>query len=131
MIVVAKETVEGLSAAHYLLRQHACGLAGKSRLVGLVTVAVSDRRPVKEISRLLGVVQSLAPAHWKVGWNKHYASYPIKDLASWSPFDEPVDKKKAKKLPVTEQVPVLVIEMCQKIMADIKAMMILMEEKND
>ena len=128
VIVVAKETVEGLSAAHYLLRQHACGLAGGSRLVGLVTVAVSDRRPVKEISRLLEVVQSLAPAHWKVGWNKHYASYPIKDLASWSPFDEPVDVKKAKKMPITAHVPVPVIDMCQKIMVDITAMIAIKEE---
>lgn len=130
VLVVTKETVEGLSAAHYLLRQYACGLAGKSRLVGLVTVAASSRKPAKEISRLLDVIQSLAPAHWQVAWNENLAAHSIKDLASWSP-EETVDKKKAKKLPVTEQVPVPVIEMCQKIMADVKTMMFVKEEKND
>lgn len=129
VVVVCRETVEGLSAAHYLLRQYACGMAGKARLVGLLTVAVSARKPAKEIRRLLDVVQSLAPVHWQVGWNNDLAAHPIKDLASWSP-GEVFDVKKVKRLPVTMHVPVPVIEMCQQIMADIKTMIELEEEES-
>ncbi|QIS13947.1 hypothetical protein F5544_30520 [Nocardia arthritidis] len=75
----------GITAAHDLLRQHACGLAGPSTVLGLVTVAARPGRLQSDIRRYRSVVAGLVEHSWRVNWHNEWLVTPIKDLPEWNP----------------------------------------------
>ncbi|WP_342760386.1 DUF6668 family protein [Nocardia arthritidis] len=85
VVVVARETIVGITAAHDLLRQHACGLAGPSTVLGLVTVAARPGRLQSDIRRYRSVVAGLVEHSWRVNWHNEWLVTPIKDLPEWNP----------------------------------------------
>ncbi|MFC9999622.1 hypothetical protein [Nocardia sp. NPDC127526] len=93
VVVVAKETIEGLTRAHDLLRQWHCGMAGKrAHLLGLITVAHSPGKIPPVVDRYLQVIEVAAPAVWRVGWRSDWPTTRIADLPVWTPDDEPPAK---------------------------------------
>ncbi len=80
MVLVARETVTGLAAADALLRQHYAGLAGASRIVGLVTVAARPGRTSAVIRRDLTLYSSLVERWWRVRWHEPFIQQPLSAL---------------------------------------------------
>ncbi|MFF0494338.1 hypothetical protein ACFYTQ_35420 [Nocardia sp. NPDC004068] len=90
VVIVARETIEGLSRAHDLLRQFHCGLAGRNTvLLGLITSAHQGGRQPKPIRRYLEVIWDLVPesGRWRVEWQGDWPLTEIKDLPTWTPGD--------------------------------------------
>ncbi|MGV9638097.1 hypothetical protein ACWDO0_28305 [Nocardia rhamnosiphila] len=88
--VVARETIEGLSRAHDLLRQFHCGLTGPATvLVGLITCAHRPGRPPRAIRRYLDVLGDLVPdsCRWRVEWQDGWPLTEISHLPTWTPGD--------------------------------------------
>ncbi|MEV0766524.1 hypothetical protein [Nocardia sp. NPDC050435] len=86
VVVVARETVDGLARAHDLLRQWHCGQAGhRAHLLGLVTCAHQPKTAPKPITRYLEVIETLAPARWRIGWQADWPITQLEDLPTWTP----------------------------------------------
>lgn len=92
VVLVARETIEGLTRAHDLLRQYHCGQAGPGRviLIGLITVAYQPGTMPAAIRRYRNVVADLVPAEalWRVTWQRGWPVSPLSDLPVWVPGDE-------------------------------------------
>ncbi|MET9490033.1 hypothetical protein [Nocardia sp. NPDC006630] len=92
VLVVARETIEGLTRAHDVLRQYHCGQAGPGRaiLLGLVTVAAQPGRVPAPIRRYKGVIADLVPAGamFRLGWHSSWPLTSIRDLPVWQPGEE-------------------------------------------
>ena len=87
VVIVARETSDGLKAAHELIREHHdLGLA--SELLGLITVASSHRLD-KRVRQYRDVVTAPAsvPAHWPIGWQPFLVSAAMGSLPHWHPLD--------------------------------------------
>ncbi|AEF43100.1 hypothetical protein [Hoyosella subflava] len=85
VVVVARETIASLKAAHALLMQHqsenlAC------RPLGVITVSASreDTKPVRQYRE---VVRAAAPAHWAIGHHPGLISAGPDSLPSWRAKD--------------------------------------------
>ncbi len=90
VVVVARETIEGLGRAHDLLRQFHCGLTGHNTvLAGLITCAHRPGRPPRAIRRYLDVLGDLVPeaCRWRVDWQDDWPLTDIGQLPTWSPGD--------------------------------------------
>lgn len=88
--VVARETIDGLSHAHDLLRQFHCGLTGHNTvLVGLITCAHRPGKPPRAIRRYLDVLGDLVPdaCRWRIGWQDDWPLTDISHLPIWTPGD--------------------------------------------
>jgi hypothetical protein len=96
VVLVARETIVGLTRAHDLLRQHRAGLAGPSEVLGLITVAARPGRMPAEIRRYRDVVASLAGPVWQVPWYEEWTLVEPEQLPVWSPSDPPPQQKKRK-----------------------------------
>jgi hypothetical protein len=103
VVLIARETIGGLTHAHDLLRQHLAGLAGPSELIGLVTVAARPGRVPPEIRRYRDVVASLTQQVWKVNWHEEWTLVEPEKLPVWSPGDEPVAHRR--RLDALEEIP--------------------------
>ncbi|WP_327146836.1 hypothetical protein [Nocardia sp. NBC_01327] len=92
VVVIARETIEGLTRAHDVLRQYHCGQAGPGRaiLVGLITVAAQPGRVPAPIRRYKGVIADLVPegALLRLGWQPAWPLTSIRDLPVWQPGEE-------------------------------------------
>nr|WP_147403893.1 hypothetical protein [Nocardia panacis] len=88
VVLVARETVAGLAAADALLRQHHAGLAGASRVVGLVTVAARPGRTSAVIRRDLTLYSSLVDRWWRIGWHEPFIQQPLDALPRGGVEDE-------------------------------------------
>jgi hypothetical protein len=95
VLIVARETAVGLAGADVLLRQHHAGLAGKSLLVGLVTVAARPGRMPAQIRRDRQLYAGLAPHCWRIGWHEEWMLTGHDQLPVWTP-DEPVPDRPAR-----------------------------------
>ncbi|WP_342213249.1 hypothetical protein, partial [Nocardia wallacei] len=102
VVLVARETIAGLTRAHDLLRQHRAGLAGPSEVLGLITVAARPGRMPAEIRRYRDVVGSLAGRMWQVPWHEEWMLVEPDQLPVWSPSDPPPQQKKRKLDPLQE-----------------------------
>ncbi|KZM74519.1 hypothetical protein [Nocardia terpenica] len=102
VVLVARETIAGLTRAHDLLRQYHAGLAGRSRVLGLITVAARPGRIPVEIRRYRDVVGSLAGQVWQVPWYEEWTLVEPDQLPVWSPGDPPPQQKKRKLDPLRE-----------------------------
>ena len=85
VVLVARETIAGLTRAHDLLRQHHSGFAGPSQVLGLVTVAARPGRMAPEIRRYREVVGSLAGQLWQVPWYEEWTLVEPEKLPVWTP----------------------------------------------
>ncbi len=104
VVLVARETISGLTHAHDLLRQHHAGLAGPGAVLGLVTVAARPGRIPAEIRRYRDVVGSLAGKVWQLPWYEEWTLVEAEQLPVWSPGDPPPVQKK-RKLDLLHEVP--------------------------
>lgn len=96
VLLVARETIAGLTHAHDLLRQHRAGLAGRCEVLGLVTVAARPGRIPAEIRRYRQVVGSLAGCVWQLPWYEDWTLVEVEHLPVWSPADPPPQQGKRK-----------------------------------
>jgi len=96
VVLVARETISGLTRAHDLLRQHHAGLAGSCEVLGMVTVAARPGRIPVEIRRYRDVVGSLAGAVWQLPWYEEWTLVEPDQLPVWSPSDPPPQQRKRK-----------------------------------
>ncbi|MGX1779249.1 hypothetical protein ACWIGW_44580 [Nocardia brasiliensis] len=93
VLVVARETLDGLGRAHDLLRQWHCGGAGnRAHLLGLVTCAHQPGHMPTQIKRYLQVVEMLAPHRWRLDWHPDWPVTQLEDLPVWRPEDAPPAK---------------------------------------
>jgi len=104
VVLVARETISGLTRAHDLLRQHHAGLAGECEVLGLVTVAARPGRIPVEIRRYRDVVGSLAGVVWQLPWYEEWTLVEPDQLPVWSPSDPPPQQRK-RKVDVLADVP--------------------------
>lgn len=103
-VLVARETIEGLRAAHEAIIAH--GDTGmQCELLGLITVAASDR-PAKPVRQYLDVVRASVPAHWPIAHHRFLAHAAVDQLPSWHPLGVEADHTRA----TSAQVPSDVID---------------------
>ncbi|MEV0707175.1 hypothetical protein [Nocardia aurea] len=118
VVLVARETIAGLTRAHDLLRQHHFGFGGPSEVIGLVTVAARPGRIPPEIRRYREVVGSLAGPMWQVPWYEEWTLVEPEQLPTWSPGDPMPEKKR--KIDPLEEVPLEVRELGTDIVAVVR-----------
>ncbi|WP_194814059.1 hypothetical protein [Nocardia sp. XZ_19_385] len=118
VVLVARETIAGLTRAHDLLRQHHFGFGGPSEVLGLITVAARPGRMPVEIRRYRDVVGSLAGPMWQVPWYEEWTLVEADALPVWSPGD-PLPERKRKIDPLAE-VPLEVREIGADIVATVR-----------
>jgi hypothetical protein len=109
VVLVARETIAGLTRAHDLLRQHHSGFAGSADVLGLITVAARPGRLPAEIRRYRDVVGSLAGQVWQVPWYEEWTLVEPEKLPVWAPGDALPPKKR--KIDPLEEVPLEVREL--------------------
>ncbi|NNH73660.1 hypothetical protein HLB23_28055 [Nocardia uniformis] len=87
VVIVARETLDGLARAHELLRQHRAGNAGPSHVLGLITCAHQPGRVPLDIRRYRRVIDELVPegGSWRVGWQPAWPLTQRSDLPVWRP----------------------------------------------
>ncbi|WP_182348742.1 hypothetical protein [Tomitella gaofuii] len=88
VVLVARESAAGLAAAHDVLSAYYDAQLD-AELIGLVTVAAAPRLPT-EIRGYLDVVGQAAPAHWRIGWHRHWLVMDTDDLPTWQIGDTAV-----------------------------------------
>ncbi|MFI9511364.1 DUF6668 family protein [Nocardia sp. NPDC052566] len=118
VVLVARETISGLTRAHDLLRQHHSGFAGGVDVLGLITVAARPGRLPAEIRRYRDVVGSLAGQLWQVPWYEEWTLVEAEKLPVWAPGD-PLPHKKRKIDPL-EEVPLDIRELGYDIVAAVR-----------
>ncbi|MFC4126864.1 hypothetical protein [Nocardia rhizosphaerae] len=119
VVLVARETISGLTRAHDLLRQHHAGLAGPSLVLGLITVAARPGRVPPEIRRYRDVVGSLAGHVWQVPWIEEWTLVESEALPVWSPGDEIAPRKR--RVDPLDEVPAEIGELGTELVAAIRA----------
>ncbi|WP_306356588.1 MULTISPECIES: hypothetical protein [unclassified Nocardia] len=119
VVLVARETISGLSRAHDLLRQHLADLAGPCEVLGLVTVAARPGRIPAEIRRYRDLVGSLAGQVWQVPWHEEWTLVEADQLPVWSPGDPLPQQRKRKSDPLHE-VPLDIRELGAGIVAAVR-----------
>ncbi|BAE46287.1 hypothetical protein [Rhodococcus erythropolis] len=85
VVIVARETSDGLRAAHGLIVRHK-ERELSSRLLGLVTVAASPTLD-KSVRQYRDIVSAAAGAHWRIEWHKFLAAATLTALPRWRPLD--------------------------------------------
>ncbi|MFQ6397153.1 hypothetical protein ACLMAJ_27290 [Nocardia sp. KC 131] len=118
VVLVARETIAGLTRAHDLLRQHHSGFAGAAEVLGLITVAARPGRMPAEIRRYRDVVGSLAGQVWQVPWYEEWTLVEPENLPVWAPGDALPPKKR--KIDPLEEVPLEVRELGTDILAAVR-----------
>lgn len=99
VVIVTRTHMSGLHAAHNLLLQHASAATPPGvQLVGVVTVADTDRPLSSPVTARRAVVESLATdlgaQVWQLGWIEPWRSLTTNDLAVWTPgYRLPEDKQ--------------------------------------
>lgn len=86
VVVVCRETVEGLRAAHSLILQHRSEML-HSELLGLVTVANAAGHPAKEVRQLREIVAGATQSDWAIGWHRFLGSAARSSLPTWRATD--------------------------------------------
>ncbi len=95
VVLVARESIDGLSMAHLAIRQYLTKGAPKHvRLVGLVLVAASPaRKPAPAIRRHRDLVAALMPGPiWDVQWHDYLLAVTREHLPHADPRTAPVRK---------------------------------------
>lgn len=87
VVVVARETSDGLRDAHRLIMEHRDNRY-PSRLLGLITIAYSPTltKGVRQYRDVVGAPSSV-PAHWSIGWHHFLPGAERRALPQWHPLD--------------------------------------------
>lgn len=120
VVLVARETIAGLTHAHDLLRQHHSGFAGPSQVLGLITVAARPGRMAPEIRRYRDVVASLAGQVWQVPWYEEWTLVEPEKLPVWTPGVATAPQRRRRIDPLDE-VPLDIRELGSEIVAAARA----------
>lgn len=103
VVVVCRETVQGLSCAHDLILEHRRRGLG-CELLGLVTVANAAGDPPKDVRQLRSIVTGAVAAHWAIGWHRFLASAARSSLPTWRALDGVPVRTKGAVIAVPEDV---------------------------
>lgn len=86
VVVVCRETIEGLSNAHDLILEHRSrGL--QCELLGLVTVANAAGERSKDVRQLREIVAGAVRSEWAIGWHRFLGSAARSSLPTWRALD--------------------------------------------
>ncbi|WP_072691483.1 hypothetical protein [Rhodococcus marinonascens] len=83
VLLVARETTDGLRKAHALITEHR-ERSLECELLGLITVAGAPTLD-KSVRQYRDVVTSAAEAHWRIEWHKFLAAAALPALPRWHP----------------------------------------------
>lgn len=103
VVVVCKETTEGLSDAHHLILEHRDRALG-SELLGLVTVANAAGAAPKAVRQQRTVVAGAVANLWSIQWHRFLGSAVRSSLPSWRPIDGVPIQTKGAAIEVPEDV---------------------------
>ena len=104
VVLVARESSEGLAAADRALRQYRTGwVPASTQLVGLVLVAAGPRKPATAVRQRRELISSLAETVWPIGWHDYLLGTDRHQLPHADPR-EPDRKKWDPKLHVPPEV---------------------------
>lgn len=119
VIVVAEESVAGMTRAHQLLRQYATGAAGnQSHLLGVATVArVPGKRP-QAVRQRRELLKGLTDVLWEIPFIPGLNEHDVSALPVWALGDPPTQKKRHSP---REAVPAKVAEFGGDVMATISS----------
>ncbi|MBJ7287558.1 hypothetical protein [Williamsia sp.] len=108
VVIVARTHLSGLRRAYDLISQyHAGGTGAYGQLLGVITVADSDRPLRPEVRTELAVLEAAAPAHWHVGWIEPWRSMTPDQLPSLAPGQPlPEDKRDRRDFSITPPEPI-------------------------
>ena len=86
VVVVCRETIEGLGNAHDLILEHRDrGL--ECELLGLVTVANAAGEPAKDVRQHRAIVAGAVHHDWSIGWHRFLSSAARSSLPTWRAVD--------------------------------------------
>lgn len=103
VVVVCRETTEGLASAHDLILQHRDqGL--RTELLGLVTVANTAGEPPKDVRQRRAIVAGAVHADWSIGWHRFLGSAARSSLPTWRAIDGVPIQTKGAAIEVPEDV---------------------------
>lgn len=84
MVIAARDTMSGLTAAHTLVRQYVCGYVPPAvQLLGVVVTADRPGRLDGALRRRRASVAALAENLWTVDYHTHTALHLTEDLPTW------------------------------------------------
>ncbi|MCE5292017.1 MAG: hypothetical protein LLG14_22630 [Nocardiaceae bacterium] len=89
VVIVARETIAGLQAAHELVMHHGAAQL-ECEILGLITVAASRElpKPVRQYREIVtAAVESAGGSVWTIGWHKQLPATDSRKLRSWHPHD--------------------------------------------
>lgn len=108
-VIVTRATVGGFKATNKLLRQYVCGLAGNVRVLAVVVIQASPKKPSKEIQRARALVEPIGNYAWEVidiPFIDDYLNHTPDELALWTPGEEEEEKKKKQRhINLADRVP--------------------------
>lgn len=112
VVIVARTHLWGLRRAYDLLSQYRAGGAGAyAHLLGVITVADSDRSLHGAAANELAVLKAAAPAHWHVGWIEPWRSMAPEELPSLAPGQPlPTAKRELRNLAITPPAPIRALQ---------------------
>lgn len=88
-VIVTRTTASGLARAHDLVVQWcAGGTSPHTQLLGVISVADSDRPLNPETRAALELVESAVSYHWRVGWIEPWRFMLPEELPSFTPGSE-------------------------------------------
>ncbi|MFD4268145.1 DUF6668 family protein [Rhodococcus sp. NPDC058481] len=86
VVIVARETISGLAEAHGRILELNDRPELGIELLGLVTVADSQKL-TKAVRQYREVVAASVPEHWSIGWHSFLPSAELRALPSWHPLE--------------------------------------------
>lgn len=86
VVVVCRETIEGLASAHDLILEHRNrGL--QTELLGLVTIANTAGAAPKDVRQRRSIVAGAVHDNWSIGWHRFLGSAARSGLPTWRAID--------------------------------------------
>ncbi|KAF0956827.1 hypothetical protein [Rhodococcus sp. T7] len=102
VVMVARETDDGLKKAHERLIQHREENL-ECELLGLITVANSPTLD-KSVRQYRDVVESATAAHWRINWHRFLPAASLPALPRWHPLDGVPEQTKGARAAVPKDV---------------------------
>ena len=104
VVLVARDSSEGLAAADRALRQYRTGwVPASTQLVGLVLIAAGPRKPSTAVRQRRELISVLARTVWSIGWH-HYLLGTDRTALPHADPHEPDRKKWDPKLHVPPEI---------------------------
>ncbi|TSD94822.1 hypothetical protein FOS14_19460 [Skermania sp. ID1734] len=124
VILVARDSSDGLAAADRAIRQFRTGLVPPgTQLVGLVLVAASPRKPATAVRQRRSLISALVDTIWPISWHEYLLGTDREQLPQVGPHEE--DRKKWSP---TVHVPPEVVAIGKQIVTTVKELLELDEQ---